>query len=458
MNVGNRHVSRCLASSPSSSFLMCVEICFGWCLRLSWHNKLCCLSVMFAACFRLSSWSAMSLYFLFLIHSVDECSQWIGEFSVFFGLLPACGSLLDLRWSYLFVSYSRIAGDHIHQRVICISLSSYWRSVNVANMRVSRRRALSCFLYYALSAVSMPVFMYRLFILTTWLGWQVYPLPSAVAFRSFRKRKHRFSINKQAAITTFISAVFEFVAKSLLLNFAGDINRCRFTQLSVYFSCLPFFFTRISTLCLPRKSLLPAPGSSEFLQVAGLYFIFLFHSPSKASPAKDRANTQSTKWVFRIVLDALLTWFQAKARTYCCLVWFRNVRCLIIFLNIAYFFSVDSEVIEKPTPAKKKRVYLFLPCPRLCKVWRRHHSVAADRNATPPPNSQAYKDLPAVSVSWALSTQFLLFLTYLFRCRSLVLAAMKSAVTSSGGTPTFDLQELQDTRYIDAILCFLPVM
>jgi hypothetical protein len=35
---------------------------------------------------------------------------------------------------------------------------------------------------------------------------------------------------------------------------------------------------------------------------------------------------------------------------------------------------------------------------------------------------------------------------------------MKSAVTSSGGTPTFDLQELQDTRYIDAILCFLPVM
>lgn len=156
---------------------------------------------------------------------------------------------------------------------------------------------------------------------------------------SFQKRNHRFSISKQAAVTTFVSVVFEFVAKSLLLNFAGNINRCRLAQLSVYFLCLPFYFTQTSTLCLPRKSLpLPAPGLSEFVQVAGLYLTVLFHSPSKASPAKDRANTQSTKWVFRIVLDPVLTWFQAKARTYRYLVWFRNVRCLIFFFSITYFF------------------------------------------------------------------------------------------------------------------------
>lgn len=85
--------------------------------------------------------------------------------------------------------------------------------------------------------------------------------------------------------------------------------------------------------------------------------------------------------------------------------------------------------------------------------------MVAQRNVTPPPDSQAYKDLPAVSVSCVLPIQCLFFFTHLFCCRSLVLAAIKAAAAraSAGNSPTFGSQELGVTRYVNA-MCFTSYM
>ena len=218
----------------------------------------------------------------------------------------------------------------------------------------------------------------------------------------FWKGEHRFSTN--------CPWICRQVAAS---QFCWRYKQMQFYQLSVYFCVFPFSllesqrYASQESLCYCRCQV-----CLSLFKLLG-YFIFLF-SPSKASPVKDRANMQSTKWVFHLVLDPALTWFQVKAWTYYCLVWFRNVCCLIAFRNITYFFW-DSEVVEKPTPAKKKWVYLLLPRPCLCKVWRCYHSVAAKRSPTPPPKSQAFKDLPPVSISWAPSIRFCpLWLTCFF--------------------------------------------
>ena len=82
--------------------------------------------------------------------------------------------------------------------------------------------------------------------------------------------------------------------------------------------------------------------------------------------------------------------------------------------------------------------------------------MVVQRDTPPSPGSQAYRDLPAVSVSCVLSFLFLLFFANLFHCRSLLLAAMKSAVPSAGAiSPAFDLQEHKVTRYVNVIcMCF----
>ena len=79
--------------------------------------------------------------------------------------------------------------------------------------------------------------------------------------------------------------------------------------------------------------------------------------------------------------------------------------------------------------------------------------MVAQHNTPPSPNSQAYKDLPAVSISCVLFILLPLFLTYLFNCRSLVLATMKSVAPTAGrNSPTFDSQEFkaEHAKYVDA--------
>ena len=83
--------------------------------------------------------------------------------------------------------------------------------------------------------------------------------------------------------------------------------------------------------------------------------------------------------------------------------------------------------------------------------------MVAQRDTPPPPDTQAYKNLPAVSVSCILSFLFLLFLTYLCDCSSLVLAAMNSAVPSAGGNapnnPTFGSEEdeVDQAKFVHAV-------
>lgn len=64
---------------------------------------------------------------------------------------------------------------------------------------------------------------------------------------------------------------------------------------------------------------------------------------------------------------------------------------------ISYLSLWDSEIVEKPTPAKKKRLYVLIAT--LFAYMLMIASVVAKHNTTPSPGSQAYKDLPAVSVS-----------------------------------------------------------
>lgn len=84
-------------------------------------------------------------------------------------------------------------------------------------------------------------------------------------------------------------------------------------------------------------------------------------------------------------------------------------------------------------------------------------STQRDSTPTPSPASQAYRDLPAVSVSCVLLNSFWFFLAYsLHPCSNLVLAAMKKSVAASAGgsSPAFG-SESQDFGADDARYCYV---